>query len=111
MHIDDASFAGYARPGAGFDGGGDGVLRFHDDDDLEDDLELDRALDGGSPDGRDRRAATATTETYSAELPQHHTASAETLGTVGDLPPPLAKVSGDGGAPAPLSTPVDADLD
>ena len=69
------------------------------------------ALDGGSPDGRDRRAATATTETYSAELPQHHTASAETLGTVGDLPPPLAKVAGDGGAPAPLSTPVDADLD
>ena len=110
-YLDDASFAGYARPGAGFDGGGDGVLRFHDDDDLEDDLELDRALDGGSPDGRDRRAATATTETYSAELPQHHTASAETLGTVGDLPPPLAKVSGDGGAPAPLSTPVDADLD
>ncbi|KAH8066839.1 hypothetical protein JL721_8028 [Aureococcus anophagefferens] len=26
-YLDDASFAGYARPGAGFDGGGDGVFR------------------------------------------------------------------------------------
>ncbi|KAH8059430.1 hypothetical protein JL722_5459 [Aureococcus anophagefferens] len=92
------------RESAEFGFGGDEPPRFAGDLD-DDDLELDRALDGGSPDGRDRQRRG---DDGRAELPQHHGAAGQ--GTVGDLPPPSPRFRATA-APAPLSTPVDADLD
>ena len=88
----------------------DGVLRFHDDDGLDGDIEAEEMNVGTRfHDGGQHQNETAFT--YSAELPAHRSAESLDVPTATDLPPRLTKQASPRVPLDQLGTPVDPDLD